>query len=116
MCKLNYFDYQVPGRIWLLVTLHLISSNVYGSLKVPHKRGFSYIKICILGTQGITFFAIVENGLLLAWKKYVAEIDTKVAKMDLWTIERTKNEYINVIDMFSFIVNSVSTHFTGCMF
>ena len=72
MCKLNYLIYQVPGRMGLLATLHLISSKVYISLKVPHKRGFSYIKICVLGTQGIILFAIVEYGLLLPWKRYEA--------------------------------------------
>ena len=105
--QLSQFLCQVPGRMGLLVTLHLISSNVYGSLKAPEKRGFSYIEVWVLGTQGIILFAIVEYGLVLAWKKYGAEIETKVSKMDSdgkWKEPRmTKNEYINVIDMFSFI-------------
>ena len=70
MCNLNYFIYQVPGRMELLVTLHLISFNVYGSFKAPQERGFSYIEIWVLGTQGNILLAVVECGLLLALKKY----------------------------------------------
>ena len=53
----------------LLVTLFLISSNVYSSLKAPIKRGFSYIEIFLVATQGIILFAILEYGFVLAWKK-----------------------------------------------
>ena len=54
----------------LLVTLYLISSNVYSSLQAPIQRGFSYIEIFLMGTQGVIFFAILEYGFILAWKKY----------------------------------------------
>ena len=37
----------------LLVTLHLISSNVYNSLNAPQKRGFSYIEVWMIGAQGV---------------------------------------------------------------
>ena len=45
--------FQVPGRMGLLVTLHLISSNVYNSLNAPQKRGFSYIEVWMIGAQGV---------------------------------------------------------------
>ena len=53
----------------LLVTLFLISSNVYSSLEAPIQRGFSYIEIFLVATQGIILFAIMEYGFVLAWKK-----------------------------------------------
>ena len=42
---------QVPGRMGLLITLYLISSNLYSSLKIPQQRGFSYIETWLLGIQ-----------------------------------------------------------------
>ena len=70
----------------LLVTLYLISSNVYSSLKAPIQRGFSYIEIFLFGTQGVIFFAILEYGFVLAWKKY-SNIwnDSKPKEMELQT-------------------------------
>ena len=42
----------VPGRMGLLVTLFLISSNVYNSLDAPQARGFSYTEVWLIGAQG----------------------------------------------------------------
>ena len=64
---------KVPGRMGLLVTLYLIASNVYSNLKAPSTRGFSYIETWMLGTQAVIIFAILEYGILLAWKKYFPE-------------------------------------------
>ena len=54
----------------LLVTLHLISSNVYSSLDIPKRRGFSYIEIWMVGAQGVILIALFEYGIILAWKKW----------------------------------------------
>ena len=65
----------------LLITLFLISSNVYAAVNAPLKRGFSYIEVWIIGTQGIILFAIIEYGFVLGWKKFEQRIDQKdVAK------------------------------------
>ena len=56
----------------LLVTLHLISSNVYNSLNAPQKRGFSYIEVWMIGAQGVILMALLEYGFILAWKKYLS--------------------------------------------
>ena len=53
----------------LLVTLFLISSNVYGSVNAPINRGFSYIELWVLGTQGIIMLAIIEYGFVLLLKR-----------------------------------------------
>ena len=54
----------------LLVTLCLISSNVYNSVNAPEKRGFSHIETWMIGAQGVILFALLEYGLVLGWKKY----------------------------------------------
>ena len=100
----------------LLVTLYLISSNVYSSLKAPIHRGFSYIEIFLIGTQGVIFFAILEYGFVLAWKKY-SNIwnDSKPKKVELLTTtKQKKGSYfdgmshdlkINIIDLISLIAS-----------
>ena len=54
----------------LLVTLHLISSNVYGSLNAPLNRGFSYIEVWVLGMQGTILLAIMEYGFILLCMRF----------------------------------------------
>ena len=44
----------------LLVTLHLISSNVYNSLNAPQKRGFSYIEVWMIGAQGVLDGSVIR--------------------------------------------------------
>ena len=61
---------MVPGRLGLLVTLYLIVSNVYGAVKAPSKRGFSYIEIWMTGIQVTIIMAILEYGLVLVLLKY----------------------------------------------
>ena len=60
----------------LLVTLFLISSNVYGSLKAPQTRGFSYLEVWMVGVNGINLLAIIEYGIVLAWNKYSVNATT----------------------------------------
>ena len=100
----------------LLVTLYLISSNVYSSLQAPIKRGFSYIEIFLIGTQGVIFFAILEYGFVLAWKKY-SNIwnDSKPKEVELMTNTEKKkgscfdgmshNLKVNIIDLISLIAS-----------
>ena len=58
--KNNYIDnfILVPifirsqdALVYYLVTLDLIATNVYNSVKAPTKRGFSYIEIWMIGVQ-----------------------------------------------------------------
>ena len=63
----------------LLITLFLISSNVYTAVNAPLKRGFSYIEVWIIGSQGVILFAIIEYGFVLGWKKFDQRIDHKDA-------------------------------------
>ena len=52
------------------MTLFLIVSNVYNSVKAPAKRGFSYIEIWMIGVQIPILTGLTEYGVLLALKKY----------------------------------------------
>ena len=52
------------------MTLFLIVSNVYNSVKAPAKRGFSYIEIWMVGVQIPILTGLTEYGVLLALKKY----------------------------------------------
>ena len=54
----------------LLVTLHLISVNVYNSVSAPPERGFSYIELWMLGMQLTIIVALVEYGMILGSKKF----------------------------------------------
>ena len=60
---------QVPGRMGLLITLYLISTNVYGSTEAPPNRGFSNIELWITGTQICILLAILEYSIILALKR-----------------------------------------------
>ena len=60
---------KVPGRLGLLITLDLIATNTYNSVKAPSGRGFSYIEIWLLGIQIPILLAIVEYGILLTIKR-----------------------------------------------
>ena len=68
------------------MTLDLIATNVYNSVKAPTKRGFSYIEIWMLGIQTPILIGIFEYGTLLAMKRYHQNRNTS-----------EKNNVINVI-------------------
>ena len=53
----------------LIVTLHLISVNVYNSVNAPTNRGFSYIEVWMFGIHCPIFFALLEYGFILYLKK-----------------------------------------------
>ena len=54
----------------MLITLNLIVTNVYNSVKAPAQRGFSYIEIWMIGVQIPILVGIFEYATLLALKKY----------------------------------------------
>ena len=54
----------------MLITLNLIMTNVYNSVKAPDQRGFSYIEIWMIGVQIPILVGILEYAILLALKKY----------------------------------------------
>ena len=64
----------------MIVTLYLISTNVYNSVDAPKNRGFSYIEIWMLGTQFPILLALFEYGFVLCYKKTVKITDQNEAK------------------------------------
>ena len=70
---------SVPGRMGMIVTLLLISSNVYSNVQAPSSRGLSYIEIWIVGSQIPIIFALVQYGfILLAMKYWKKDFDFRV--------------------------------------
>ena len=56
----------------LLITLYLITFNVYGSISstlAPSKRGFSYIEAWMVGVVITISVAILEYFFILAFKR-----------------------------------------------
>ena len=69
------YSLQVPGRMGMIVTLYLISANVYNSVDAPKVRGFSYVEIWMLGSQFPILFALCEYGFVLYLKKVAKKVD-----------------------------------------
>ena len=53
----------------MIVTLYLISANVYNAVEAPPTRGFSNIEVWMLGTQDPILLALFEYGFILHLKK-----------------------------------------------
>ena len=57
-----------------MVTLDLIATNVYNSVKAPAKRGFSYVEIWMIGVQIPILLGILEYAIVLVLKKYYSDV------------------------------------------
>ena len=100
----------------LLVTLFLISSNVYNSVNAPEKRGFSYIETWMIGAQGVILFALLEYGLVLGWKKYSKEGSNSAGATiksknridkNTWIVnEKTTDEKIAKLDLIALFIST----------
>ena len=66
----------------MIVTLYLISANVYNSVNAPNGRGFSYIEIWMLGSQFPILLALFEYGLILLFKKVDKMSDMQIKRLD----------------------------------
>ena len=100
----------------MILTLYLISSNVYNSVNAPHDRGFSYIEVWILGTQFPNLLAFFEYGYVLYLKKVEAKVgeQTQVinpSNPDLSLDDRIKKmDFVTMIISFIFYVTFASTY------
>ena len=61
---------QVAGRLGMIVTLFLISTNTYNSVQAPDDRGVSYIEVWLMGTSIPISLALLEYGYILALEKF----------------------------------------------
>lgn len=66
----------------MIVTLYLISANVYNNVDAPKRRGFSYIEIWMIGTQFPILLALSEYGLILLLKKIDKKSEFEIRKLD----------------------------------
>ena len=102
---------QVPGRLGLLVTLYLIAINVYNSVEIPTKSGFSFIEIWMIGIQVPILVGIFEYGIVLAMKKYQACHSTKIIKVGPEEVRDT----IKLYDMYLVSKNVDKWTFLGSL-
>ena len=61
---------SVPGRMGLLITLYLVTINIYTSIEAPDTRGFSYLDIWISGMMIPIQIGVVQYGILLSISKF----------------------------------------------
>ena len=92
----------------MIVTLYLISANVYSSVEAPKARGFSYIEVWMIGTQFPILLALFEYGLILYWKKMAKnagdqaeveskqKLDKKIKRLDFAMLKRGTESHSSV--------------------
>ena len=88
----------------MILTLYLISANVYSSIEVPKERGFSYIEVWMIGTQFPILLALCEYGLILCWKK----ITKKPGNQNDIESKEKLDEKIKCLDFATMIFSLVS--------
>ena len=64
----------------MVVTLYLISANVYNSVDAPRTREFGYLEIWMFGSQFPILLALLEYGFVLYLKKVVKILDQEETK------------------------------------
>ena len=64
----------------MVITLCLISFNVYNAVDAPPRRGFSYIELWMIGMLVPILVAIIEYGVTLCLYRYweLKELEQKV--------------------------------------
>ena len=93
----------------MIVTLYLISANVYNAVEAPPTRGFSYIEVWMLGTQAPILLALFEYGFILLLKK-VAKKRTTNENQDINhnDAETDLDDKIKMLDFTTMIVSLIS--------
>ena len=86
----------------MIVTLYLISANVYNSVDAPKGRGFSYIEVWMLGSQCPILLALCEYGFVLYLKKIAKKLDEQIMNFDEISNTETEEELENRIKRFDF--------------
>ena len=87
----------------MILTLYLISANVYNSVDAPKNRGFSFIEIWMIGTQIPILLALYEYGFILYLKKTIKNGEDQVETMDQNDSGQTLDEKIKKLDYASLV-------------
>ena len=98
-----FFCFQDPGRLGFLITLYLITFNIYifvSSAIAPPKRGFSYIEVWMTGVLITIGSAILELFFILAIKRCdkFSSPDKMVKTIDFMSL------IITFISFFCFVI------------
>ena len=95
----------------MLITMALITCNIYNSVNGPLKRKISYIEIWMVIVLTPLLIAIAEYGLLLFIKKYypkeklIQKNQVKSASMRIKNEAETNMEEISkILDFWTFIL------------
>ena len=87
----------------MIVTLYLISANVYNSVEAPNNRGFSYIEIWMIGSQIPILFALFEYGFILYLKKIAKKSDNCLNVLNFNEAKSDMDEKIKKLDFAAMI-------------
>ena len=88
---------KVPGRMGMVITLCLISINVYNAIEGPPSREYSYIEIWMIGMELPILVAALEYSLMLGIRRcYPKLIERYGGKVDAITC------FVSVLYIISF--------------
>ena len=117
--NLTFFCIQVPGRMGMIITLYLITANVYNSAEAPPGRGFSYMEVWMLGAQTPILIALLEYGYILYSKKYFKPRQVKKISPSQTSYIYTQedlDERIKKIDFVTMVVSLISFVIFTCLY
>ena len=89
----------------MIVTLYLISANVYNSVDAPHNRGFSYIELWMIGSQFPILLALFEYGFVLYLKKVNQDVEDENQRMEPKNRKSNLNKKIQHLDFATMVVS-----------
>ena len=91
----------------MILTLYLISANVYNSVKGPKSRGFSYIEIWMIGAQIPILLALVEYGFVLYLKKISKKVQETNEMLELGKSNQNLDDKIKKLDYATMIISFI---------
>ena len=97
--------FKVPGRMGMIVTLFLISANVYNSVEAPKARGFSYIEVWMIGSQIPILLALLEYGFILYLKKMGKKQENMIDFLDFQDHGQSFDARIRKLDFATLIIS-----------
>ena len=103
----------------MIITLYLITANVYNSAEAPPGRGFSYMEVWMLGAQTPILIALLEYGYILYSKKYFKPRQVKKISPSQTSYIYTQedlDERIKKIDFITMVVSLILFIIFTCLY
>ena len=91
----------------MIVTLYLISANVYNSVEGPKNKGFSYVEIWMIGTQIPILLALVQYGFILYLKKISMKFEDTNEMLELGKPKQKLDDKIKMLDFATMIISFI---------